>query len=441
MRPQYVEPQTRTVLRPITEVPANEAPITKPEPVEVPVSLAKNTFSLNGANLTAADIQNTKKDAEDHIDDTVDDIRDDMTDKLKDDVDDLEGYSEAEKRAIKDRLEKGESVDDLLKINTKPAGVADRLRKADDAFDDLKEIADDAKKGRLRPGDLNDFEKEFSDLVDSGQDLTNDLDTIGEDSFWIDQMENAQPGGGGLPPGMGTQIVYVPNMPVGHIVNLGNGTVLVGTGGATSGVVMMTGNAAQVAGLSVGVGNPMPDSEAEELTSGVLLLNKGEQAVNYSVEADPFTMTPDYRQVLPGGKKWTVEFDRGGSHGKGKYGIADGTYAFTPTEQGWELFEQPPFEVTIDNASNEFPFHYVLNNTPQTVEAGQANQHTGRYPLVVRFDNGAGQERRKSLEKGEYALAVTSEGRDRSFRVDLCGTAIPDGADCQSADRSGTCAP
>lgn len=411
VRPQVVEPQTHTVLRPNTEVQPNEAPLAGPEPKEESVALERNSFELNGSNITAADIHNTKESAKEHVDDTVDDIRDDLTDKLKDDVDDLgPGYSAEEKREIKDRLERGESVDDLIKINTKPEDVADRLRKADDAFDALDEIADDAKKGRLDPDDLNDFEDDFGDMVDSGEDLTDDLDTIGEDSFWIDQMDNAQPGGGGFPPGSGTQIVYVPNMPSGQVVNLGNGTVLVGTGGATGGVVMMTGNAAQVAGLSVGVGQPVPDSEAEELVSGVLLLNKGEQAVNYSVEADPFTMTPDYRQILPGGRKWTIEFDRGAEYGKAKYGIADGTYAFTPTEDGWELFEQPPFEVTIDNRSNDFPFHYVLNNTPQTVDAGQANQHSNRYPLIVRFDNGAGQERRKSLNQGEYALAVTPEG-------------------------------
>ena len=50
-------------------------------------------------------------------------------------------------------------------------------------------------------------------------------------------MDHANPGNGGLPPGMGTQIIYVPNMPAGQIVSLGNGTVLVGTGGATNGVV------------------------------------------------------------------------------------------------------------------------------------------------------------------------------------------------------------
>lgn len=410
VQPQTVRPQTQTIYKPKVELKANAAPIAKPEPKSVQVAVARNSFSINGSNITAADVQNTKEDAKDHVDETIDDIRDDISDKLEDDVDLLEGYSDAEKREIKDRLKKGESVDDLIKAASMPPDAAERLLKADDAFDALEEIADDAKKGRLKPRDLNDFEDDFSDLVDSEDDLTDDLDVISEDSFWIDQMDSARPGMGGLPPGMGTQIIYVSNMPSGRIVNLGNGTVLVGTGGATSGVIMMTGSIAQVAGLSVGVGQPVPDTEVEPISSGVLLVNLGNEAVNYNVNSDQFSMTPDYRQVLPGDKTWTVEFDRGGDHGKAKYGIANGTFGFTPTHNGWELFEQPDFEVTIDNKQNQFAFHYVLDSTQQTVDAGQANQHTSRYPQVIRFDDGTGQERQKTLEKGEYVLAVTAEG-------------------------------
>jgi hypothetical protein len=408
VQPQVVRPQT--IVKPKTEVKSNAPPIAKPEPKkEQKVALAPNSFSLNGAGITAADAHNTQEDAKDHIDDTVDDIRDDMTDKLEDDAESLEGVDKETQRKIKDRLKKGESVDDLIPDGAKPSDAADRLRKADDAFDELDEIADDAKKGRLRPRDLDNFEKDFGDLVDSTDDLTDDLDVIGEDSFWIDLMDHANPGGG-LPPGMGTQIIYVPNMPAGQIVSLGNGTVLVGTGGATNGVVIMTGNAAQVAGLSVGIGQPVPDTDAELMLSGVLLVNLGEQTVNYNVNSDQFSMTPDYRQVLPGGQTWEVEFDRGGEHGKTKYGIADGTYGFTPTDDGWELFEQPESKVTIDNTSNEFPFNYILNNTQQTVAAGQANEHSSPYPLVIRFDNGAGQERRKLLDQEKYSLALTDSG-------------------------------
>ncbi len=414
VRPQYVQPQP--VFKPApsvpkTEVKSNDLPAAKPEPKkEVVAAVAPNSFSLDGSAITAADIDNTTEDAKDHIDDTADDLRDDMTDKLEDDADSLVGYTEAEKRAIKDRLKRGESIDDLLKAGTMPPDAAERLGKADDAFDAMEEIADDAKKGRLKGRDLDDFESDFGDLFSSGDGLTNDLDKIGTDSFWIELLDEARPGIGGLPMGMGTQIIYVPNMPSGQIVSLGNGTLLVGTGGATTGVVMMTGNAAQVAGLSVGIGPPVPDTDAEEILGGVLLLNLGDEEVHYNVNSDQFSMTPDYRQLLPGGSTWAVEFDRGGTHGKAKYGISNGTYAFTPTDTGWELYEQPESKVTIDNRDNEFAFNYVLNNTQQTVAAGDANEHSHKYPMVIRFDDGTGQERRKLLDKEKYTLAVTAEG-------------------------------
>ena len=420
-RPQYQRPQT-VIVRPQvvtpptefnpppTEVKPNSVPVADPEPTKVEVAVVPNAFTIDGSFITAADVQNTKEDAQAHVEDTVDDIRDNITDKLKEDVDSLEGYSDTEKREIKDRLKKGESVDDLIKVPTVPADAAERLLKADDAFESLEEMADDAQKGRLRPRDIDDFEDDFGDMVDSGKELTQDLDTLSEDSFWIDQMDRARPGSGLLPSGMESQIIYVPNMPAGRVVYLGNGTLLVGTGGVTDGVVITSGSAVQTVGLSVGAGQPVPDSEADVIVDGVLLINLGEETVNYNVDSDQFTMSPDYQQHLPGSKTWAVEFDRGGDHGKAKYGIANGTYGFTPTEKGWELYEQPEYEITIDNTNNKFPFQYVLDSVQKTVAAGQSNQHKSRYPLVIRFDDGSGQVRQKALEESEYAVAVSSAG-------------------------------
>ena len=406
--PQYVQP--RTVYTPKTEVKSNDLPAAEPEPKKKEVTAVDpNSFSLDGSTITAADIHNTTEDAKDHIDSQTDDIREDMMDKLEKDVDSLPEppYTKADKEAIKDKLKDGKSVDGLIKGGSDTENL---LRDADDAFKTLDDIAEDAKDGRLDPRDLDDFEKDFGGMFDSTADLTHDLDKIGADSFWINLLDKANPSIGGLPLGMDTQIIYVPDMPSGQIVSLGNGTVLVGTGGATSGVVLMTGNAAQVAGLSVGIGPPVPDSDVEEMLNGVLLLNEGDKEVHYNVNSDQFSMPPDYTQALPGDDIWAVEFDRGGTHGKTKYGISNGTYAFTPTDTGWELYEQPESKVTIDNTDNEFPFNYVINNTQQTVAAGEANEHSHKYPMVIRFDDGTGQERRKALDKEKYTLAVTAEG-------------------------------
>jgi hypothetical protein len=410
--PQYVEP--KPVYTPKTKVKANELPVAKPEPKkEVAVAVLPNLASINGAVITAADIRDTKENAQDHIDHKADDIRADMAEKLGTDADTLPQppYTKAEVENIKNKLKKGQPVDKDLHSLTSPTSDAEnRLLEAGGAFDALKDIADDAKKGRLDPGDISDFGTNFGDMFDSTTGVEDDLDKIATDSFWINLLDKADPGIGGLPTGMGTQVIYVPNMPDGQIVSLGNGTVLVGTGGATDGVVMMTCNAVQAAGLSAGIGPPVPDTDAEPMLSGVLLLNKGDKAVHYNVNSDQFSMTPDYTQALPGGSTWAVEFDRGGSHGKAKYGLTEGTYAFTPTDTGWELYEQPESKVTIDNTDNEFAFNYVLNNKQETVAAGEANEHSNKYPMVIRFDDGTGEERRKMLDQEKYTLAVTPEG-------------------------------
>ena len=69
-------------------------------------------------------------------------------------------------------------------------------------------------------------------------------------------------------------------------------------------------------------------------------MNSGDTEVHYNVSKEQFSMLPDYRQTLPGGKTYVVEFDRGGGHGKARYSVKDGAYAFTPTDRGWELYRQ-----------------------------------------------------------------------------------------------------
>ena len=248
--PPYVKPQP--VLKPKTEVKPNELPVAKPEPKkEVAAAVFPNRASINGSTITAADIHDTTKNAEEHIDSKADDIRKDMVDQLEKDADALPKppYTQPEIDNIKTKLKNGESVDkDLHKVGMPPSDAERRLLGADNAFDALDRITKDAKDGCLDPGDLDDFEANFGDMFDPTSDVSSDLDKIATDSFWIDLLDKADPGIGGLPLGTGTQVIYVPNMPDGQIVSLGNGTVLVGTGGATDGVVMMTCNAVQAAG-------------------------------------------------------------------------------------------------------------------------------------------------------------------------------------------------
>jgi len=63
-------------------------------------------------------------------------------------------------------------------------------------------------------------------------------------------------------------------------------------------------------------------------------------------------------------------------------------------------------ELTLDNTDNPFPFMYVLNNRQQTLQPSYRQQHTGKYPLELKFDNGMGQTVRKVLSKGDFKVAV-----------------------------------
>jgi hypothetical protein len=160
--------------------------------------------------------------------------------------------------------------------------------------------------------------------------------------------------------------------------------------------------------MTVAIGPPLAETDAKPVTSGAVLINAEDMAVNYNVNSKAFTMEPEYRQALPGGRTWVVAFDRGGSFGQAKYGISEGTYKFALTDEGWNLFKHT-FEATIDNTENPFDFLYVLDNKHQTVPAGQSQQHTSAYPLVVRFDDAQGKSKTKRVESGLYKVAVTQE--------------------------------
>lgn len=139
------------------------------------------------------------------------------------------------------------------------------------------------------------------------------------------------------------------------------------------------------------------------------MTNAGKTSINYTVNNDQYSMKPDYQQTLPAGQDWSVRFDRGGQLGEQEYSLSEGTYAFTPTETGWDLFEDT-FTVTIDNTHNPFVFNYVIENKQQTLAENQTQQHTNAYPLVIRFDDGKGNEKKKRLESGVYRVALAPDG-------------------------------
>ena len=173
-------------------------------------------------------------------------------------------------------------------------------------------------------------------------------------------------------------------------------------------------NGAAVLGIPYSIVDPVSNYHGKIVTSGILLMNTGDSVVNFTLNGRRFALEPHYQQVVAR-SKITIAFDRGGSFGHAKYGIYDGWYKFTATDRGWELYKHT-VKITLDNNDNPFPFGYVLNNQRQTLQPGYRQQHTGKYPLELKFDNGKGQTIRKMLTKGSFKVAVGANGGLELFR-------------------------
>jgi hypothetical protein len=95
--------------------------------------------------------------------------------------------------------------------------------------------------------------------------------------------------------------------------------------------------------------------------------------------------------TIPAGSPWIIEFDRGGGFGLAAYTLTPGTYHFTPSDLGWQLYRQR-FEVVLDNSQSNQEFNFIFRGESVMVPAGGARTLTSDYPIVVRFDRGNGSQ-------------------------------------------------
>jgi hypothetical protein len=223
--------------------------------------------------------------------------------------------------------------------------------------------------------------------------------------IWVD---NARIGPNLIPVGPNNPIALIPGLPLDTIIPLGGdgAPTLIGIGGRTDSIILGEGNVLQAAGLPAPVGPPVPDDSSPAFASGqIILTNIGESQINYLVNGSQFAMQPKYKQDLEAGQQWTVDFDRGGGNGAAQYELTSGWYEFTPTAKGWELYKKD-FNITLEN-SNDFEFHYVLDNQPRVLAAGRTEKLSGLFPPVIRFDNADGTSKQKQLTDGTYRVALT----------------------------------
>jgi hypothetical protein len=218
---------------------------------------------------------------------------------------------------------------------------------------------------------------------------------------WADAREiilTATPGKGlvaKLPIGNDVTLIFDPTLPLRTAIVLSDHEMLIGHEGHSA-LTISTGNAAEALGLPVVTGTPLAEAEGEVVTDGVLIVNpaSSRSTINYNINGNHYVAEPGMQQRLAplhAGQSWVVEFDRGENFGPATYTMSPGTYHFTPSDLGWQLYRQR-FEIVLDNTKSNQEFNCIFQGEDVTVPASRAETFTSIYPIVVRFDRGNGTE-------------------------------------------------
>jgi hypothetical protein len=214
---------------------------------------------------------------------------------------------------------------------------------------------------------------------------------------WVEArhlIESATPQKGGvavLPTG-NISLIFDPSLPQGTAIVLSDQAMLIGSEGRGP-LAIASGNAAEALGLPIVTGSAIAEAEGEESTDGVVIINPATSrgTINYNINGNHYVAQPGMKQKLAAGRKWIIEYDRGEKHGTSAYSLSPGTYYFTPTDLGWQLFRHR-FDIVLDNSQNNQEFNFIFQGVDMTVPAGGARTLTSNYPVVVKFDRGNGSE-------------------------------------------------
>jgi hypothetical protein len=188
-------------------------------------------------------------------------------------------------------------------------------------------------------------------------------------------------------------LIYDSSLPVGKAIVLGQNAVMIGNQGKGP-ISIRSGIAAEALGMPIVTGQPVADVQGDTVTSGVLLINapNTNATITYNVNGNRYVMEPGMTQKLPDtAPSWTIEYDRGGQFGAASYTVTQGTYFFTPTDKGWQLYKQR-FDVALDNSQSNQEFNFLLNDEKMVVPANGAKTISSIYPMVIRYDRGNGTE-------------------------------------------------
>lgn len=409
--------QPRSVARP-TAPPPPAPPVVEKKEI-VPVTPKANMISLKGRSITAGEMQSAKTYFAGQLQQMTSDLEQELRDSG---VDQAQLIAELTAKQIPadaqlqilQAVRNGDAAQtQILWTSTVKDvnGASDLYRKV--AIGQLvKDLRARADSSSLAAGDLREARNELSKsaLDASKRQAAMSILDVMENMLKIQSaVTTAVPGTGtdaaALPAGS-VPIIMNPKLPAGNAVSLGNGYVMVGTGGVGA-LELTSGSVAQMMGMPVASGSPAPANDSQMALDGVVLINPPNSGttVHYKLKDKDYTMDPGFSQVLSG-DSWLVDFHRGGSFGRKSYTVSSGAYAFTPTGQGWELYAKT-FKVTIDNSDNPNEFHYAAQNEHTSVGPRQTKTHQSKYPIYLRFDRGNGNATKQvKVQEGTLKVAI-----------------------------------
>ncbi len=204
-------------------------------------------------------------------------------------------------------------------------------------------------------------------------------------------------------------IVYHPKLPDRQVVVVNAQTVMVGTGGRGS-FRMEHGYVAEALGHRIGRGTPLAENRTDLVRSGVVVVNPTQAKVRFVFGSHDVTLEPGYQQSFPG--KDVISFDRGAGKKTASYTLEPGAYEFVVGTDGWDV-QRKTYEVTVSNAGNLEPFHYVVQGEQVSLAAEESKTHTSNYPILIRFDRGDGSTTRQiRWDKGQTTLQIAINPTD-----------------------------
>jgi hypothetical protein len=384
-------------------------------PIDRPGALRRNEMPVRNTDaginevitpipLTAARLEVAKEGVDRQIRDLIEDLRPQMRHLFPDKLEALSGtsgWTPQARNALTKALRAGDPEEiyeawlEAEPNNTTGAELIAREATLERAFTRLVQSSEEGDATSAQFDEVRDALDKLAVVDEQAGQLIGALDEV---ETWIkiqELIDDAEPDTGAakaLPKGR-VKLIKNPNLSVGTAVVLNGTTVMVGNRGQ-GGVEITRGSAPEALGLPVINDDPLPDAEGAPQRSGTLIMNPRQhgETIRYVLNGEEYIMRPGTSQRLRTGRNWRIEYDRGANAGVSEYTLSDGTYVWTPTERGWQLYKQR-YDVTIDNTRNLRDFHFVVNDEPMVVRAGHARKITNRYPLVIEYDRGNGSER------------------------------------------------